>query len=377
MTIFTTRLLIALSLFLTAPLSSAGDLVVGQVAPLSGVLATTGQQMVLGARLYFDAINDKGGVNGARIRHVVLDDAYRVEETVRQTSRLIEKEKPVALLGFAGTANVGELLRQGILEKAGIALVAPYTGGGPLREPFNRHLFHIRASYADEASHMVDQLTTLGSRRIAVFFQEDAFGRSGLAGVESALQLHGLKPVVIAGYERNTVNVDAAVQKILAAAPGAVIMVSVNKTTAAFAKAFRAAAGTAQLINISVVDSDELVKLAGLDAVHGLGITQVVPFPYSGVTPIHREYHQALRKYAPPGTLPSYASFEEFIGAKVLVEALRRAGTNPSAQKVMQALESLGQFDSGGFLVNFSRDNHAGSKFVEISIIGRHGKLLR
>lgn len=285
----------------------AGELVVGQVAPLSGVLATTGQQMVLGAN---------------------------------------------------------------------IALVAPYTGGEPLRKPFNPNIFHIRAGYADEAEHMVNHLVTLGIKRIGVFYQNDAFGKAGLVGVEQALEKRGLKLAASASYERNTDDVSDAVKKLGSADADAIIMISVNKSTAGFVKAYRATGGTGQLFNISVVDPAELVKLAGQSNVRGLGIAQVVPYSYSLTLAVIKEYRELFKKYAPRDATFSYTSFEEFIGAKVLVEGLRRAGPNPTPEKVLRALESLGTYDAGGFQVNFSRDNRIGSKFVEVTVIGRNGTLL-
>lgn len=370
-----------LSLLLLMALSPvhAAELVVGQVAPLSGVLAATGAQMVLGARICFEHVNATGGIHGAKIRHVVKDDAYKIEETIRLTQEAIERDKAVALIGFAGTANLTELLRRNILQQANIALVAPYTGGEPLRSPFNPSLFHIRAGYADEAEHMVGQLVTLGIKDIGVYYQNDGFGKAGLAGVEAALQRRELKLLASAPYERNKLD-DSVAQAVAAfrqSGVSAIIMISINPTTAAFVKAFRAAGGNAQLFNISVVDPAELVRLAGVENMHGLGISQVVPFPYSPTLPVIREFRELFAKYAPKEATLSYTSFEEFIGAKVLVEGLRRAGPRPTPEKVLRALESLGRHDVGGFQVNFSRDNRIGSKYVEVTVIGREGKLLR
>ncbi|RYX91268.1 MAG: ABC transporter substrate-binding protein [Comamonadaceae bacterium] len=354
----------------------ATDILIGQVAPLSGVLSSTGQQMVLGGKIYFDAVNDRGGLFGAKIRVAVVDDGYKVDETVRLTKELLARPDVVALFGFAGTANVGKLLSDGVLEEGGAALVAPYTGGEPLRTPFNAWIFHVRAGYADEAEHMVQQVSTLGMKRIAVMYQDDAFGKAGLVGVEAALAKRGLALAAAAGYERNTDNVEEAVKKIKASDAQAVIMISINKPTAAFVKRYRESGGGAQLYNISVVDPAELVKLAGLRNAHGLGISQVVPYPYMPNLPVIREYQQLLAKYA-PGQLVNYTSFEQFLGAKVLVEALRRAGPNPTRARVVKSLESMGAYDLGGITVNYSATNRVGSKFVEVTVIGSNGKLLK
>lgn len=356
--------------------STAAELVIGQVAPLSGVLASTGHQMVVGGKIYFDSINAQGGVHGAMIRHEVVDDGYKVAETVRLTREMLAKPEVVALFGFAGTANVTQLLTDGVLDVGGAALVAPYTGGESLRNPFNPWIFHVRAGYADETEHMVQQVTTLGMRRVAVMYQDDGFGKAGLLGVENALAKRKLKLTAAAAYERNTDKVEEAVAKIKASDAQAIIMISVNKSTAAFVKRYRESGGGAQLYNISVVDPTELVKLAGLKNAHGLGISQVVPYPYMANMPVVREYQELLKKYAPK-EMVNYTSFEEFVGAKVLVEALRRAGPNPTRAKVVKALESMGSYDTGGITVNYSPSNRIGSRYVEVTVIGSTGKLLK
>ncbi len=370
------NMLATLVLCCVGSLAPAAELVIGQVAPLSGVLASTGHQMVVGGQIYFDAINAQGGIHGAKIRHEVVDDGYKVSETVRLTREMLAQPEVVALFGFAGTANVTQLLTDGVLDVGGAALVAPYTGGESLRNPFNPWIFHVRAGYADEAEHMVQQLTTLGMKRIAVMYQDDGFGKAGLLGVTNALAKRSLNLSVAAGYERNTDKVEEAVKKIKASDAQAIIMVSVNKSTAAFMRLYRESGGGAQMYNISVVDPAELVKLAGIKNAHGLGISQVVPYPYMANLPVVREYQTLLKKYAPK-ELINYTSFEEFVGAKVLVEALRRAGPNPTRAKVVKALESMGSYDTGGITVGYSPSNRIGSRYVEVTVIGSTGKLLK
>lgn len=353
---------------------SPAEVVVGQVAPLSGVLASTGRQMVLGGRIYFDWVNEQGGIHGARLNVQVVDDGYKVGETVRSTRDLLGNPEVVALFGFAGTANVGQLLQDGVLAQAGVPLVAPYTGGESLRNPYNPWVFHVRAGYADEAEHMVQHLSTVGIDRVAVLYQNDGFGKAGLAGVEAAMSRRERKVLAAASYERNTDRVDQAVRIIRDAQPQAVILVAVNKPAAAFARQYREAGGGGVLYSISVVDPAELVRLGGLDSVRGMGISQVVPHPYGAVLPVIREYQRLLKRYAPDEPV-SYTSFEQFLGAKVLVEALRRAGPRPSRAKVLSALENLGSFDLGGWRVAFGPGNRVGSRMVDITVIGADGRL--
>jgi len=377
------QILRGIAAFITGSLLSlaatAADIVVGQVAPLSGVLAPTGAQMVLGGRIYFDHINAAGGINGAKIKQVVLDDAYKIDETIRLTQQVIDKDRAVVLFGYAGTANLTELLKRNVMQDAKIALVGPYTGGESLRNPFNPNIFHVRAGYMDETEHMVRHLVTLGITKIGVYYQNDGFGKSGLAGVEKALEQRNLKLSASAPYERNKLDdsVAQAIRRFKDANVDAIIMISINATTAAFAKAYRESGGNGQLFNISVVDPAELVKLAGNKNMHGLGISQVVPYPYSRVLPVIREYQDLFAKYAPKDASISYTSFEEFIAAKVLVEGLRRAGPNPTRERVLRALEHLGTYDVGGFIVHYTPENRIGSKYVELTVVGKDGHLLR
>lgn len=368
--------LCALALLMLPGMAAANDLVISQVAPLTGVLASTGKQMVVGGQIYFDHINASGGVNGQKIRLQVSDDGYKVADTVRLTREALARPEVVALFGFAGTANVGQLLTDGVLAQGGAALVAPYTGGEPLRNPFNPWIFHVRAGYGDETEHMVRQVTTLGMTRVAVMYQDDGFGKAGLQGVERALTKRGLTLAVAAPYERNTDKVDGAVKTILASDAQAVIMIAVNRPTSAFIKRYREAGGGAQLYNISVVNPAEIVKLAGLKNAHGLGISQVVPYPYMPALPVVREYQRLLKQYA-PNELVNYTSFEQFLGAKVLVEGLRRAGPKPTRAQVIKALESMNNFDLGGTLVRYAPDNRIGSRYVEVTVISGTGKLLK
>ena len=350
--------------------TARAEIVVGQSVPLTGILASTGKDMMLGAKICFDQVNARGGVNGQRIRHVVKDDGYKTEETVRLTKELIDKDRAVALIGYAGTGNVAELLKQNVMAGRNVPLIAPYTGGEPLRKPYNPYIFHIRAGYADETEKMVEQFVHTGINRIGLFYQNDLFGMAGLAGVESALIQHGMHIVGKGSYEKGTDNVADAVKTLAAANPQAVIMVSVLKPAAAFVKAYRQAAPGTQIFAISVINGQDLFKLAGPDA-KGVGITQVVPSPHSGTEKIVREYREALKKYA-PDALPSYTSLEEYIGARVLVEGLHRVKGEYTPSAVMKALEGV-DIDVGGFPVRFGPNNRIGSRFVEVTFLRGDG----
>jgi branched-chain amino acid transport system substrate-binding protein len=371
--------LIAAAALALGPLvaAAADEIVIGQVAPLSGTIAGTGEEYVAGGAAYFAHVNAKGGIYGRKIRVVVKDDSYKPDLTLSQTKALLADEKPLALFGFVGTGNVLALNKNKVLEDAGIALMAPYTGAQDLRDPMNPYIFHIRASYTDETSRMVEHLHTIGLRRFAVMYQDDPFGKSGLAGAERAVQKLGMQLVAKGGYDRTKPEeVDAAIAAIAPANPDAIIMVSVNRASAAFVKKMREKGSRARLFSISVVNFKELLKNAGEEMVRGVGISQVMPYPYSPKVPVAHEFQQMMAKYQ-PGKTVSYASMESYIAAKILVEAIRRSGGNPTREKVISQLEKMNNYDVGGFKVSFGPDNRVGSRFVEVTVIGPDGRLMR
>ena len=160
------------------------EILIGQSAALSGPAKELGTEMRSGAQLYFDQVNAGGGVNGRKIRMISLDDGYEPERAAANTRKLIEEEKVLALFGYVGTPT--SLAALPVFTEAKVPFVGAFTGAQALREPFNRYVFNVRASYFDETEKIVEQLSTTALKRIAVFYQNDAYGKAGLAGVERA-----------------------------------------------------------------------------------------------------------------------------------------------------------------------------------------------
>lgn len=357
------------------------DIVVAQVAPFSGPLAPTGNNMKAGAQLCFDAVNAAGGVHGAKIRLVTADDGYKTSETIRLVQEMTREHHPVAFFGIVGTGNVEGLLKENILGRAGTPLVAARTGASSVSTPANPWLFLTRASYAQEIRKTIDQFVPLGYRRVAVFYQNDPFGLDGLKSLENTLQQSGGELVAKGSYEKNTVQVDNAVKTIAEASPQLVIMVSNTAASSEFVKQFRATGKPAQLSTISVTDGGQLVQAIGIDTAHGLAISQVVPDPANMSVQLIREIQDRLKKHpqdrAQDRATLNHTLVEGYLGAKILVEALRRAGPEASPKKLRDTLEGIRDFDAGGLGIGFSPNNHRGSEYTDITIIGRSGKLLR
>jgi ABC-type branched-subunit amino acid transport system substrate-binding protein len=347
------------------------EIVVGQFAAFSGPAAQLGQRLNAGIQAYFKAVNDQGGVNGRTLRLVTRDDGYEPDRAVAAVKGLIEQDQVFALVGAVGTPT--GLAAVPVLTAAKVPLVGLFTGAQSLREPLNRYVFHVRASYFDETERIVQHLTTLGVRRIAVFYQNDAYGKAGLEGVTRALEKRQLKPVAAATVERNSVDVAAALQGILPAQPEAVVQISAYKSCAEFIKQARARGYGGQFFNVSFVGSKALADELGPTGM-GVVISQVVPFPYIPSLPVVREYQQRMKEAGQ--TELDFSSMEGYLIAKVFVEGLKRAGRNLTREGLITALESMKDVNLGGFEISYSPRDHSGSRYTDLTIIGRDGRFV-
>ena len=352
---------------------TASTVVVGQSAALSGPAAELGAEMRKGILAYFEYVNRNGGVNGRKLVLKSLDDGYEATRAAANTKKLIQDEDVFALLGYVGTPT-SEAAKP-IFTDARVPFVGAFTGAELLRAPFNRYIFNVRASYYAETDAIVDLLARMGLTRIAVFYQNDSYGKAGLTGVERAMSKRNLKIGATGTVERNSVEVAAAVKAIAASDPQAVVMISAYKSCGAFVKEMKKAGSNPQFMNVSFVGSRALAAELG-DLGRGVGIAQVMPFPWNPATPVVRDYQ---RQIAPNGSENDYSfgSLEGYVAAKVFVEGLRRAGKEPTREAFVTALETLRDFDLGGFYVTYTPSDHNGSKFVEMTVISRNGKIMR
>ncbi len=365
-------LLPALAFGQTAPGVTPDKIVLGQSAVFSGPAAQLGIQMRNGIKAYFDYVNANGGVNGRKLELVTEDDQYEPKVAPVATKKLIEEHKVFALLGYVGTPT--GVAHVPVLTAAKVPLVGMFTGAEALRVPLNRYVFHVRASYYDETEKIVEQVVSTGGKNIAVFYQNDAYGTAGLKGVEIAMAKRNLKISALGTVERNTVAVDAAVKTISAAKPDAVVMISAYTSIAAFVRAMQKQGSGATFYNVSFVGSTALANALGKDGV-GVAISQVVPFPWATGLPVVKEY-QAMAKKAGFADY-NFGALEGYLTAKVMVEGLKRTGKNLTREGFVDAMEKMNDVDLGGFFVGYSPKSHTGSKFVDLTIIGRDNKFLR
>jgi ABC-type branched-subunit amino acid transport system substrate-binding protein len=350
---------------------SAKEIVLGQFAALTGPAAELGKRMQVGIETCLRAVNAAGGIHGRTLRLVSRDDGYEPERAAAAAKALIDEDRVFALVGSVGTPT--NLAAVPVINEAGIPLIGPFTGAQALREPFNRNLFHVRASYFDETERIVQHLTTVGVTKIGVFHQNDSYGKAGLDGVTRAMAKRNLKLAMTTTVERNSTDVSKALEELTKTLPEAVVQISAYKSCAAFIKQARAKGYGGQFFNVSFVGSKALADELG-DAGTGVTISQVVPFPYIPSSAVVREYHQRMGEAGSKEY--DFSSLEGFIAARVLAEGLRRAGRNLTRDALTAALESIRDWSVGGFNIAYSPTNHEGSRFTDLTIIARGGRFV-
>ncbi|HTF15294.1 MAG TPA: ABC transporter substrate-binding protein, partial [Burkholderiales bacterium] len=312
------------------------NILIGQSSPFSGANKELGDDIREGLQAYFKQVNDAGGVNGRTLELIALDDGNDAKRSGENARILIEQRGVLALIGYASATL--SLPALPFVEKSKVAFVGPFTGAEPMRT-FRRNVYNIRASYADELEKIVDFYTTTGMKKFSIIHYDDAVGKENLAAVEVALNRRGLKPSSIGTLKRNQTDLGAAVSDVVKAAPDVVIATTLYKTTGDFIKSAKKAGSGAQFASTSFVGASALATELG-DQGMGVVVAQVVPPFARNSIPVVREYQAAIEKLLGKKDF-SFTSLEGYIGAKVLVEGIRRAGANPTREGLLRTLDSL------------------------------------
>ena len=349
-------------------------LVLGQSVPLSGAADQIGLAYFNGAKIYFDAINAKNGAAGYKIEVKTLDDGYVAAKAAANAKQLLD-DGVDALFGFAGTASCDAAFA--VAKASGALFFAPFAASDALHEASLTNVFHVRPSLADEAYKVARHCATLNQDRIAVFAEDDAMGRAGIAAVNQALLDLKRPPIVASALSPvNSDKVDAAVATLLKAQPQAIIQVSLFNSSAAFIRKMRRAGFGGQFLNFSVVGIDPLFTALGKE-IGGIVISQVVPSPRSVGTPLIKEYLDVLNQ---TDQTPSYESVEGYVAARAFAEGVRRSAAGsgkPDRAGLQKAFESMTDYDIGGFRVNLRPKKYESVRAVDLVTITPDGKVVR
>ena len=348
---------------------SDGKIVFGQVAALQGPAQALGQGMRQGILAAFEAANRAGGISGRKLELKSLDDGYEPEKTVEATKRILDEDKVFALVGAVGTPT--SKAGQPIATAEKVPFIGPFTGAEFLRNPYNRYVVNIRSSYFQETEAWIDHLVKdLAISRIAILYQDDAFGLAGLEGVQRAMAKRNMSLVAEGTFKRNTTAVKSALLDIMKARPEAVVTVAPYKPVAEFIKLAHQVKMQAAFVAISFVGPDSLAQELG-DQGTGVIVTQVVPFPWDATLPVVKSYQSALTA-VDRNAKPSFVSLEGYLAGRLVVEALKRIKGEPTREALLDAIAAA-PFDFGGVTLSYGPMKNQGSDRVFFTILQADG----
>jgi len=359
----------------------AEELLVGQAAAISNPATTANAKgLQAGIKVYFDHVNASGGVGGNKVTLVTKDDDLTPGKMVSITREYIADKRVVALAGFVNTGGITEVSKANLPGEAGIALIAPLQGDKSIVGAAN--FFPFRSGYPDEVVALVKEAANTQKRKLAVVYWNITFGPAMMKLAQEETKSLGVNVVAWVPIDaKEQDKFDAVMKQAVAAvakeSPDAVLMLISGKYALEFIKQIKnSEAQDAQLYAMSIVPPGDVVKVAGQDKARGLVIAQSVPFPFTATLPLVAEYQKLMKQHAPQEPL-SFSTLEGFVAGKITVEALKRAGKNPTREKVLQALNTMGEYDLGGVSVNYSPKERRGWGQIDLTVIGPNGKLLR
>ena len=342
----------------------------GQSAAFDGPAAALGTGMREGIEAAFKEANDAGGVHGRMLELIGYDDGYEPDRAIANTNKLIDEDGVFALIGAVGTPT--SKATQPIATSKNVPFIGPFTGAGFLRKKENANVINVRGTYDQETEAWIHHLTEdLGIKNIAILYQDDGFGRVGLAGVQKAMEKRGLKLSAEGTYKRNTTAVKKALLTIRKAKPEAVVMVGAYKPIAEFIKLAKKAKMDPVFVNISFVGSSALSNELGKDG-EGVVITQVIPFPWNDSLPIVTAY-QAAMKSVDANAKIGFVSLEGYVVGRLTVDALKKAGKDVTRQAFLDAVYNTGEFDFGGAVLAYGPGDNQGMSDVFLTVIQADG----
>ncbi|MBL0141935.1 MAG: ABC transporter substrate-binding protein [Betaproteobacteria bacterium] len=355
-----------------APGVTSGEIVIGQDIDLTGSIAVRMKPLMAAADAYIERVNAAGGVHGRRIKVIRTDSANKPDRTKENVKTLVERERVFAMWGISGTGNVAVALPY--LTERGVPLVGSTSGADSFYAATHPMLINMKAGYGDEIRRMARHLNDTYMKRVGVIYLDNGFGRQAFKSAEIALKESGLEMVAVAKVKEDSSDLPQAVQAVSKATPSAVMLLTLSGPAPKLIEEYLKSGARPQFLALSIVATDALYKAIG-DKARGIIVTQVVPFPFDRSVAISREYGELMR--AKGVTEVSHSGMEGLILAKGLVDGLRAAGKDLTRERLIRAFESMRDHDLGGYKLSFSPTDHNGSKFIEITMIGRDGKLVR
>jgi ABC-type branched-subunit amino acid transport system substrate-binding protein len=350
----------------------AKDVLIGQVVGYESATGKQANETRLGASVLIDSVNARGGVNGNKLRLVTADDHYKAADTVKLVGSMVGKVS--ALLPIIGSDNYHELVKSGVIDKGTLPIVGVIPSNRSMRTHLHKNVFHFKAGDSEQLEKIVEQLTTVGIRNIAVVARDNPSSKEAIETIQEALKQRGAPPPSVVVYDVTAKSFAPQVKFMQEKQPDAVIMLGITQAIAKITREFKTAHVSSLLYTMGNADPELIWKVVGPEA-RGFVISQVFPNLNRTTLPVMKTFREDFAKYAKTTALPTYYNFEGYLAARLIVEAMRKS-KDTSAEGVKRGLEQMRDFDLGGYIVDFSPTNHVGSNWVDLSIMSQAGVLV-
>lgn len=345
-------------------------IVIGQTYIQTGPLAALSTELLVGIRAMLTATNAKGGVNGRLIELRQADDGNDAEKSAANVRKFAGEGAVAILTPIGTTSSMGALAAANEVK---IPLIAPYSGAAPVVK-YTQYGFPLRIGFDEEYGRIVNHLFTIGVTRIVIAHNDNPGARSAMEATKRMVEQRGQKLIGSTAIQQDGSDAALRAREVAALKPNVVVLGATNAVAGKFIRAYRAAGAEARFYSFSFLNGQSLHKAIGADAA-GVVISQVVPYPWNSAMPVIAEYQAAMKKMGEEQF--SYGSLEGYVNMKVVVEALKRAGSNPTPESVKTALETFSSHDLGGIFVKYTPTEHTGLKFSELSMIKKDGGYAR
>jgi branched-chain amino acid transport system substrate-binding protein len=354
----------------TRALAQSGELVLGHSGILNGPLGQVIKIMLAGAHLAFGEANARGGIAGRKLRLVSLDDELKPDKAIANYEKLLTEHKAFAFFGCVGSGTTAAASQ--VLKDSGAPLVGGYAVADSARDKTKGAAYYVRATTGREAEVLIQQLTTVGITRIAMAHLDNPGGAEALKVLNDALAKHQLKPVASGAMKNDASNAGDLAKALNAGNPQAIVMYLGGTLGGELMKATWTLDAHPSFYGMSIVPGEVIAKVVG-ERTRGLAISQVMPYPWNQVDPMVKDY----RRLAEAAKVPvGYYSFEGYVNALVMLDALKRTGADLTRPRLHASLRAT-RMRLAGMEVDLTGDNHTGSRFVELVQVTRDGRFVR
>lgn len=352
---------------------SGSEIVIGQNISLQGGQNPYAKDAQQGIRVLLDEVNRSGGVHGRKLLLRTLDDGAQNTKAEANARQLVAEG---CLLLFGTLEGGPSTAVMKVAVETGVPLVGPMAGAPGFRRPHQALVYPVRAEHREEFRALAQQGARIGLQRMALLHADTDVGREHLANAQRAAEAAGITGVGGLAFPAGNVSdtdVAALAAGLAALKPDLVLN---HGSVGLYGRIIRAARNAGSKASFWGVNSGSSTLAAALGPLaHGMIFSQVVPNPQSGKTALAREYQAKMKAAAPDAPL-SYGGLEGFMTAKALVAGLRATGPGLTRGALMAAMDEL-DADLGGVPLRWRRGNHAGSQFVDLSIVGRDGRFVQ